>query len=164
MTYLLEEVLTIRKHRDKVALTHVLTVRNEVDHAKSKRAKSISELISFTKWRQKEEEQLIEKLMRQTIKVCDLENFYQYIEFLREKQSSLLEDVKKRTQEVSKAKEKLKEAQKNYVIFNRAKQKLEEHKNIWSQEEYLQNEHLEENEQDEFNTYVKSLIRPHSKH
>jgi hypothetical protein len=84
-----------------------------------------------------------------------LENFYRYIEFLIEKQLSLVENVKKRTQAVSAAEDRLKETQKHYITLNRAKQKLEEHKNNWLQEKYIKNERLEENEQDEFNANAR---------
>jgi hypothetical protein len=160
MTYLLEELLTIRKYRDKIALGHTLTAKKELDDAKTKQAESISELMSFTKWRQKKEKKLFEQLMHQTIKICDLELFYQYIEFLIDKQISLVDNIKKREQEVLNAEEKLKKAQEHYVKLNQAKQKLEEHKNICSQEKYLQNERQEDNEQDEFNTNVKVHIWP----
>ena len=154
MTYLLEELLTIRKHREKIALGHILKAQKEVDKAKSKRAESISELISFTKWRGKEEKRLIEELMRQPVNIYELENFNQHMEFFRAKQFSLVDNLKKREQEISEAKEKVKEAQRHYASLNRAKQKLQEHKESWMQVQYFEDERRQDNEQDEFNTNV----------
>ena len=154
MTYLLEELLTIRKYKEKIAFSQILKVRKEVATAKLKREKSILELISYTNWRENEEKRLIEELMRHPINIYDIEKLNQYMEFLREQQSLLVGKVKKREQEISEAEEKLKEVQRHYADLNRAKQKLQEHKNSWMQEKYLQNERRQDNKQDEFNTNV----------
>jgi hypothetical protein len=165
MNYLLEEILTIRKHREKVALGHILAAQKEVTTAELKREKSISELISFKKLRNYEEKRLIEELMRQPIDIYELENFNRHVEFFKEKQFLLADNVKKREQEISEAKRKLKEAQRHYADLNRAKQKLQEHKNSWMQVKYFENERRQDDEHAEFNTNVRSrsscdLIKP----
>lgn len=150
MTYILNDLLTIRTHREKIALGNLLTAQKKVDEAKLKKARSISDLISYSKWRSSKEQRLMENFMHQSINVYNLENFYHYTEFLREKQILLVDKVKKREQEFEEAEANLRKAKRHYVGINRAKLKLEEHKNILAQEKYIQNELLEENEQDEF--------------
>lgn len=159
MTYLIEELLAIRRYREKIALGRISRVRKEVATAKLKREKSIRELISYTKWHDNEEKRLIKELMHRSVNIFDIENVNQYVKFLREQQSLLVDKVKKREQEISVAEEKLKEAQKHYYDINRAKQKLKEHKNSWMQVKYFQDERRQDDEQDEFNTNIKAHTR-----
>ena len=152
MTYILEELLNIRHHREQAALNLVLRAKREVREARLLAEKRDKELSGYIEWRQREEQRLFEKVRRRSRKIHHLRYFNQCIEHMREKQTLLAELLRKAEQAVLLAEKNLEEAKKRYARLYREKRKLEEHKASWVQEERLRDEVLAENELDEFNT------------
>ena len=159
MTYSLEELLTIRRHRELAALNHMLKIQKELKQTKQLRQKKTEQMSEYKNWRKSEEQRLFNELIQQPRNWYDIEKFNQYIKVLREKQNLLVEDLKQTEKAILQEKAKLEESQKEYAQRYRSKQKLQEHKNCWMQVKYFQDEHRQDDEQDEFSTNIKAHAR-----
>lgn len=151
MTYDLEELLNIRNHREEAALNRLLCDKEEFEKALQQRKEIARQLVAYSKWRKTEEQRLFEELTLRQRNICEIENYNQSIDHLKEKQHSLINQLTQAQHKISQIEANLKESKKQYARCCRKKRKLEEHKKIWIEENRRKNDRLAEKELEELN-------------
>lgn len=152
MTYVLENILNIRKHREQFAMNRLFQARKEVNEARNLKERNAKQLLDYSAWRKDEELRLFEEIKRKYNKIHRLNYFNQCIEFMREKQNQLVESLEKSNQLVLQKESNLEKARGIYSQSCRERKKLEEHRDICLQAKELRDERLAEEEIDETNT------------
>jgi hypothetical protein len=154
MNYILEDLLAIRKHREQTALNKMLLAKEKEEKIRKLKQKKAAQLFEYKIWRKNEEKQLFKELTRQNRSCFDIESFNRLVDYMRQKQTALADELKQTEQMVVKAQKKLEETQQKYIRLYRAKQKLEEHKSIWLKGKKIVEERRADEELDEFNTNI----------
>lgn len=149
MIYILDDLMTIREHREKLALSRILHTKKVFEDAKREAEETSKELVYYARWRVKEENRLFDEIKNKLQKRNDLDCFRESIEELKEKQKKMEAQLDLAEQRVSKAQEDVKKANTRYAMCHRDKKKLEEHKTKWRQRMIMIEQRNEENNLDE---------------
>jgi chromosome segregation ATPase len=158
MTYELEELLHIRKHREDSALNNLMRDKKEFEKTLHHRKEIARQLFAYSKWRKTEEQRLFEELTRRRRNICEIENYNQSIDRLKEKQYSLVNQLTQAQHKLSQIEADLKESKKQYARCCRKKRKLEEHKKIWAEENRKKNDRLAEKELEDLNLIAAGAL------
>jgi type III secretion protein O len=159
MTYILEDLLSLREHREKKALHTLLQSISAINTAEVVKDEKNAALQTYMKWRAMEENRLFEELRHGDKNIHDLQNFNLHIEYFLEEQGRLHDALTQAEKDIEEAKEKKKIARKAYIHAHRELEKLKAHKNAWLKKKYFETERKRENEQDEINS-AKGCISP----
>jgi Type III secretion protein YscO len=149
MTYILENLLSIRTHRENKALNHMMNSKAALQHAEDLKRRRIQELCEYRRWRRLEEKRLFDELKHQPASVQDMLCFNDIVNSLRSDQALKMQAVDDSAQQVVKAENELESARKHYASAYRNKQKIEEHKRIWMEDYRLWIEKEAEKEMEE---------------
>jgi hypothetical protein len=149
MKYILDDLMTIRDHREKEALSRILKARKILEDAKRSAEEKTEELISFARWRVNEEKRLFDEIKNTIQRRCYLDYFLQSVDELKEKQNILKKQLIRAKQCIAQAEDEVQKANKVYAMRHREKKKLQEHKQKWRQRMMMIELQNEENNLDE---------------
>ncbi|MCY4471743.1 MAG: YscO family type III secretion system apparatus protein [Kistimonas sp.] len=147
---MLNDLLRIKKIREKKAAEEVRKCRYRVETAAQELEKKKQELVDYKKWRIEEEQRRYDAIMNTQVKQFDLDILKQTVAKLREKDLVMQDDIKKAEDHLEKTKEQLEEARKAHVLATRAVQKFEEFIREQDKELAREQERKEELELEEF--------------
>lgn len=128
MSYVLNDIINIQRHRVKAALNLILQSKKNVDHAKITREKVAKDLYDYIKWCKNEEDRLFLEMINMYKRINHLDYYNQCIDSFKEKEKSLMDRLKKESENVFQAENELKKAKVCYAKCYRKKLKLEEHR------------------------------------
>lgn len=159
MIYILEDLMTLRKHREKLALNRMLQARKALEEAKDAAEKRANELSDFIQWRKNEENRLFEEIKKKLQKLNHLDDYNQRVDALRQEQNNLKEKLDQVEQRVIQIEDEVKKANEKYTLRHREKKKLEEHRKNWWLNKTVIDQRNEENEIDELGTMRFNTVR-----
>jgi hypothetical protein len=148
--YLLQDLIRVREHRENKASEAVMLARRAVADAEKVVAERTKEHAQFREWRIKEEERLIQSIMRKAVKIGDITDLRLEIASLHEREMALLDQIHKAEGDLDRARKALEEAR---VAHRKALQDLEkliEHRSLWKVEQDLEAERLADLELEDF--------------
>jgi type III secretion protein O len=148
--YILQDLVRVREHRENKASEAVTLARRVVLEAEKNLAERKKEHADYIEWRIKEEERLIQSIMRKAVKIGDITDLRLEIAALHEREMALLDQVHKAEGEVDRAKEALEQARLAYKKALTELEKLIEHRTLWRREQDLEAERLAELEMEDF--------------
>ena len=152
MNYILEDLMSIRKHREKLALYRKLQAKEKLAEANSAFELRNNELLNFLQWRKNEEERLFEEIKNKYQELYQIDIYNQHIVALKNEQERLEKEFYRAGQNVRKSEEELEKENATFKLQHRQKKKLEEHKRNWLLEMSAIEQRKDENEMDESGT------------
>ncbi|WP_419658338.1 type III secretion system protein, YscO family [Desulfosarcina variabilis str. Montpellier] len=159
MTYILEDLLRIRKRREQSALNSIIQARKSLVEAKDAAKKKADQLSNFIQWRKNEEDRLFDEIQRKYNTIYQLIYYNQCVDSLRKEQNKLTDQLNQAKQNVVQADEAVKKSYEDYQLCHREKRKLEEHKEQWLMNKMTFDQHSEENKIDEINSMRFNAMR-----
>lgn len=133
MTYVLEDILSVRRLRENKALNTMVQRKTDLECAMANKAQKEKELHDYRQWRVEEEQRLFADLQQQSGNIQDILLFVDTTNGLRESQANRAQQVVKAGEQINAAEKKLESARQNYALAHRKKAKIEEHKTIWTE-------------------------------
>lgn len=134
MKYPLQDLLRVRLFREENAQAEVTKKRAELEQAEEAVKEREQELAEYIKYRETREEELYDDIMKKPVQLRNLDDLKVDIQILREKQGLYEQKVDEAKQERVTAEEKLEETRRAYLLSVKERQKIDEHKEIWTQE------------------------------
>ena len=150
MKYPLEELLRVRLHREDVAQSAVVACREKVRQAEHELQNRKNELAEYIDYRQQREEALYQEIMEQEVQMRDLDDLKVNISLLQQKQFEFEDLVQAAKRELEEAEAELAQAQAVYAATVKERQKIDEHKAVWAQEDAKHREAELEKEMEDF--------------
>jgi hypothetical protein len=150
MKYPLEELLNVRRHREETAQVEVTRRRRHLESAEETVRRKEKELEEYIAWRTEREEQLYREIIDQQIQIRALDDLKLKISLLREKQVIYEDHVTEAKRNLQEAEATLTEAQDQYRTSVKESEKIDEHKELWAQEERKRCEAEAEKEMEDF--------------
>ena len=144
--------MSIRKHREKLALYRKLQAKEKLAEANSAFELRNNELLNFLQWRKNEEERLFEEIKNKYQELYQIDIYNQHIVALKNEQERLEKEFYRAGQNVRKSEEELEKENATFKLQHRQKKKLEEHKRNWLLEMSAIEQRKDENEMDESGT------------
>jgi len=148
--YFLQDLVFVREHREDKASKAVNAARRVVAEAEQLVQQRKKELEEYKVWRVQEEARLIEKIMRQKVKLGDITDLRLEIIGMREKEFDFMDQLRKAEAELDQAKENLEKARLAHKTATQELEKLIEHRELWKQEEYFEQERMADLESEDF--------------
>ena len=148
--YFLQDLVFVREHREDKASKAVNAARRLVLEAEQVVQQRKKELEDYKVWRVQEEARLIEKIMRQKVKLGDITDLRLEIIGMREKEFEYIDQLRKAEGELDKAKENLEQARLAHKKATQELEKLIEHRELWRREEYFEQERMMDLESEDF--------------
>lgn len=150
MKYPLEALLGVRKFREDGAANEVTRCRRAVEEARELVEQRKRELQEYTEWRVKREAELYAEIMDQAIHVGELDDLKLKIQMLRDKELTLEDRIKEAERGVEAAQENLEKSIAQHRIAVRDREKIDEHKELWNQDQAKAAEAAAELEMEDF--------------
>lgn len=148
MSYVLEKMLTVRKHRENKARNHVVRSKAQLAQAEALKDSKAQELSAYHSWRLEEEERMLATFEGQSVVVQDLLCFRSTVRSLRAHQSAKFEQVAAASKQVAETEEQLQAARQAHATAFRQEAKIKAHRKSWMQAYRLEVERAAENEMD----------------
>lgn len=148
--YFLQDLVFVREHREDKASKAVSIARRLVAKAEQLVAQRKKELEDYKVWRVEEEARMIQKIMRQKVKLGDITDLRLEITAMREKEFDYMDQLRKAEGELDLAKENLEKARLAHKKATQELEKLLEHRELWRREEYFEQERLADLESEDF--------------
>lgn len=152
LAYPLENLLEIRKKREDDASVELTRQRKLLIQAERSIEALVTELNDFIADRKQREKQTYAELMEQHAKIKDLDDYKLTVQILRDQEAQLevnVEDARKRKAEIEAAVDKAAEV---FGKLSKARQKIDEHRSQWVQEQERIQLLNEEKEMEDFRT------------
>ena len=150
MKYPLADLLRVRLFREDAAQAEVTAARRTLETAEQTLAARQQELTGYIEYRKRREAELYDEIMNQQIQMRDLDDLKSHISQLQHTQGQFEDNVTQAKQDVRTANAALEEAQAAYSLAVKERQKIDEHKAIWAQEETQRCEAELEKEMEDF--------------
>ncbi len=150
MRYVLQDLLNVRQFREDTASQELLKARNRLAVAEQTLLDRQRELREYIAWRVAEEEKLYAQIMRREIQRKELDDLKLTIQELRDRELSFQENILKAEKAITEAKAALQQAQAAYRDTVKAREKLDEHKAVWTDEQLKEVEFNTEKETEDF--------------
>ena len=131
MKYIYEDLMTIRKQREKLALYRIARAKNKLAVAKNDAKFCSDRIFKYSIWREKEENKLFARIKKKLSKINNINKYNQIIEELREKQKRIEESLYSAKQLVSESENNVKKAINAHTLCYQERIKLEEHRKNW---------------------------------
>jgi type III secretion protein O len=135
MAYILEDLLRVRKFREDAAAAELTRCRKLVAEAEEQVELRKRELQEYVQWRLKREEEMYREVMQKPIHLNDLEDLKVSIQILRDDELKYEERIITAEKQLNEARQELEQAQAAYRQAVKDREKLEEHKEMWLEEE-----------------------------
>jgi type III secretion protein O len=148
--YFLQDMVFVREHREDKASKAVTLARRLVAEAEQRVAERKKELEDYKVWRVQEEERMIQKIMRQKVKLGDITDLRLEITAMREKEFDFMDRLRKAEGELDQAREDLEKARLAHKKATQDLEKLLEHRELWRQDEYFEMERMADLEAEDF--------------
>lgn len=148
--YLLQDLIFVREHREDKASKAVTLARRAVQEAEQLVTERKKELADYHAWRLREEERLIQSIMRKPVKLGDITDMKLEIAQLREQEMALQDQLHKAEGELDRAREALEQARAAHRKATQDLEKLVEHRALWKREQELEIERLADLEMEDF--------------
>ncbi len=148
--YPLQDLLRVRLFREDAAQAEVTSARRKVQAAQELIEQRQQELADYIKQREQQEKQLWDDIIDQDVQMRDLDDLKLKIQIIRDKQTSYEEAVEQAKRDLLAAEEALEQAQADYSLAAKERRKIDEHKDIWAQEEAQRCEAEAEKEMEDF--------------
>lgn len=153
-TYLLQDLVRVRQHREEQAGERVARARRVLKEAQAALARTRQALADYVVWRVGEERRMLDGLMRRVLKLGELADVRQDIALLRDREFELVDQVKQAEAAVTQAEARLEECRQQHAQAVRDLEKLFEHRALWQREVTHETERAEEAEFEDFSTPV----------
>ncbi|MCA8999425.1 MAG: YscO family type III secretion system apparatus protein [Planctomycetaceae bacterium] len=150
MEYPLRDLLRVRKHREESAATQLLSRKGELEQAIWQFEEKRRELDEYVHWRIQEERRMYGEVLSQLVSKDDLEALRTNIEFLKSREEDFQKAVDQAQGEMDGARKAVLEAEEFHKAAVRARQKIEEHRTIWTQQTASEYERNQEKELEDF--------------
>ena len=150
MKYPLQDLLRVRLFREDAAQSEVTAARRRVEDARELIVRREQELADYIRQRKRREEELYDEVFRQEVQVRDLDDLKMNIQILRDRQSGYEDAVEQARSELIEAEKALAEAIAAHALTVKDRQKIDEHKSVWAQEEAKRCEAEAEKELEDF--------------
>ncbi len=147
---MLNDLLRIKRIREKSAEDEVRKCRYRVEVATKELEDKKQELTQYKEWRIQEEQRLYDEIMNTQVKQFDLDILKQTIAKLREKDLILQDAITKAEEHLEETKQQLEEARDKHRLATQAVQKFEEFTDVLNQEEAKEKARQEDLELEEF--------------
>ena len=132
--YLLQDLLNVRGRREDAAHDRVMASRKLLEQAELEVVRRKQERVDYIAWRIQREEELYQQIMNHLVQIRNLDDLKIDIQLLREKESVYEQRILEAEKGVADAKDALHNAEAELRKASRDKRKLEEHKDMWTQE------------------------------
>ncbi|HSJ01072.1 MAG: type III secretion protein [Verrucomicrobium sp.] len=156
--YLLQDLIFVREHREDKASKAVTMARRVVVEAEQLVARREKELEDYKVWRQEEEIRKLDSIMLKPVKLGDITDMRLEIAGMREKELDFIDLLRKAEGDLDKAREALEVARKAHIKATQELEKLVEHRELWRQEQSLEEERLADLELEDFISPKKNLL------
>ncbi len=150
MKYPLQDLLRVRNIREDNAANELARRRTEVEAAEKIVEQRKQELKEYTEWRIRREEELYQEIIEKKVQLKELDDLKQSIGLLREKEFVYEDRIREAERLLREAQEALEQAHEEYRAAVKNRQKIDEHKSIWAQEEAKIDEANQEKELEDF--------------
>jgi cellobiose-specific phosphotransferase system component IIA len=148
--YPLGSLLMVREFREKAAAAAVTAAKNKVEEAKELIVQRERELVEYIEWRKCEEKRLFEEIKLKEIEYTGLEDHQTDVQQLRQKEGDYRDRIEQAKAALEEAKKNLEEAKQAHANSVQEKRKIEEHKEIWLEEQKKLEAMAEDLEMEEF--------------
>ena len=152
MKYELQDLLNVRKIREDNAAAEVTLRRQLVAEAEQNVVRRKQELQDYIQWRIQREQELYDSVMQQEVHLNDLEELKLDVQILRDKEHAYKEKIIEAEKQLKDAQDNLETAKQKYTEAVRNREKLDEHKKIWTEEAEKEQEFEAEKEMEDFRT------------
>ena len=156
-TYPLEDLLRVRKFREEAAASEVTKCRIAVEQAAQLLVDRQQALKEYIEWRIGREKELYEEILRQEIQLRKLDDLKLEIQQLRDRESVYEDQIHEAEKGLQQAQEALEGARAAYHEAYKNVEKIDEHKEIWAQEERKLSEEFEEKELEDFHVKTDNV-------
>jgi type III secretion protein O len=156
--YPLGSLLTVREFREQAASNEVNACKARVREAQELVEKRKQELRDYIQWRVEEEKRLFAEIKNREIAYRGLEDHQQDIQQLRGREAQYHESIHQAEAAVEQAKKNLTAAQERHRIACQEKRKIEEHREIWKEEQKKIAALEEDKEMEEFTGKAKEEV------
>lgn len=150
--YPLEDLRRIRTFREETAANDVIRCRRLVEQAAKLLEERKKQLAEYIEWRIAREEAMYQEIMQQLIQRKDLDELKVNIQILRDKELTYRERVVQAEKELAEAQATWQAAVATHQAAVKARQKLDEHKEMWAREVERELEFKQEIELEDFRT------------
>jgi type III secretion protein O len=158
MSYLLQDLVRVREHREEQAGQAVVRARRALREAKDAAARAEKELHDYAAWRVQEERRKLDSLMRRPLKLGEISDVRQEIGLLREREFEFADRLTQAQAAVAQAETQLEAARQKHAVATRELEKLLEHRRLWQRERALDDEHAADLELEDFSGPRPSLF------
>lgn len=158
MPYILEDLLRVRKFREDAAAAEMTRCRKLVAEAEELVGQRKKELKEYVQWRLQREEEMYQEVMQKSIHLNDLEDLKTNIQILRDDELKYEERIITAEKQLGEARQRLEQARAAYRQAVKNREKLEEHKALWLEEEQKAAEAQAEKEAEDIPFKSGSLV------
>ena len=148
--YPLKDLLRVRRFREDAAAAQVTKCRRAMEAAKEAIVSRKKELTDYQERRVQLEQNEYDAVVDQEIQLRDLDDLKLNIQLLRDNELAYHDRVREAQQHVVAAEKALMEAKEHYRAAVKDREKIDEHKEIWSQEMAKEAEANLEKEMEDF--------------
>jgi hypothetical protein len=158
MSYLLQDLIRVREHREEQASQAVIRARRTLREAKDAATRAEKELNDYAAWRVQEERRKLDSLMRRPLKLGEISDVRQEIGMLREREFEFVDRLTQAQAAVAQAETQLEAARQKHALATRELEKLLEHRRLWQRERDLEDERAADLEAEDFSGPRPSLF------
>lgn len=155
--YELQDLLQVRLLREDAAARELANQKTVVENVEKQLQRHRQELTDYQTWRVRREEELFEEIVNQRIHHKELEKLRFRIQQLRDEESRYQANVLESEARLQTEKQKLEEVRQQYFKAYHQRDKLDEHKALWTRAARQQREWAEEKEVEDFKNRMASL-------
>lgn len=152
MKYPLEDLMRVRRFREDEAATAVTKQRAQVEAAKRAIKARRREMEEYTQWRIRREQELYDEIMRQPIRMKELDGVKVQVQAMKSKEAEHREAVLQAEKHKEEQDQLLVQRKHEWTEAVRQCEKLVEHKDMWQVETDKEAERQQETEMEDFRT------------
>ncbi|BDV01963.1 hypothetical protein TDMWS_20480 [Thermodesulfomicrobium sp. WS] len=152
MRYPLEDLFRIRRVREERAEREVTARREEMEAARRHLARCREDLQEYRRWRPGEEDRLFMEIKERFVHLDAVEELRLRISMLRAEELSKERAVGEAEQKFAEARQRFEEARAAYRKAVQGRQKIEEHRRLWTVEARKLEEESADKELEDFSS------------
>jgi len=150
MRYPLKPLLDVRILREENASAELTAAKRRVTEALQAVEDRKRELVEYVEWRKVEEVRLFDEIKNHEVDSQGLEDHRTMVRNLRTKDAEYEKRVSEAEQDVVKARKAVEKSEKAYRLAVKEKQKIEAHRDLWTEDERKREALAEDAEMEEF--------------
>jgi hypothetical protein len=154
--YALQDLLQVRRLREDNAAMQWARQKDVVAAVQTTLSRRRQELADYQAWRVRREEEMFREVVNQKIHPHDLDKLRFRIQKLRDEEISHQSGVLETENQIQVEKQKLEENRKQYYAAFHRRDKLDEHKALWTRAATREREMNDEKEVEDFKNHMAS--------